>query len=338
MPASAPHDLQDRPLRDLRISVTDRCNLRCNYCMPAEVFDKDYRFLPREELLSFEEIQRLTAILVGRGVRRIRITGGEPLVRSGLPRLVAGLAGLDGVDDLSLTTNGVLLPLHAADLAAAGLRRVTVSLDSLDESIFRRMNSVGAGVGEVLKGIEAAQAAGLGPVKINAVVRRGFNENTVVDLVRHFRGTGVIVRFIEYMDVGNSNGWQLKEVVPAAEIIKMIHREFPLRPLDANHSGEVARRWQHADGQGEIGVISSVSRPFCDDCRRLRLSPEGRIYTCLFAGTGHDLRAPMRSGWDDQALGREVDRVWSTRDDAYSRRRSAATVSLPRVEMSHIGG
>jgi cyclic pyranopterin phosphate synthase len=331
-------DTRNRPLQDLRISVTDRCNFRCNYCMPEEVFGAGYRFLERDELLTFEEIVRLAALLVERGARRIRITGGEPLVRRNLDRLVGMLAALPGLQDLSLTTNGSLLPGQAAPLAAAGLRRVTVSLDSLDDAVFRSMNSVGAGVGEVLRGIEAAGSAGLAPVKVNAVVRRGMNDHTVVDMVRHFRGTGTIVRFIEYMDVGNSNGWRLDEVVPASEILAGINAVFPIEVMDPNHTGEVARRWRLRDGSGEIGVITSVSHPFCAACRRLRLSPEGSLYTCLFAGEGFDLRGLLRQGADDATLGQALDRVWRVRDDQYSRIRSAATTGLPRVEMSHIGG
>jgi cyclic pyranopterin phosphate synthase len=331
-------DTRNRPLQDLRISVTDRCNFRCNYCMPEEVFGTDYRFLERDELLTFEEITRLASVLVERGVRRIRITGGEPLVRRNLDRLVGMLAALPGLQDLSLTTNGSLLPGQAAALAAAGLRRVTVSLDSLDEAVFRSMTGTGAGMAEVLRGIEAAGSAGLLPVKINAVVRRGVNDHTVVDLVRHFRGTGTIVRFIEYMDVGNSNGWSLEEVVPAAEILARINAVFPLEPMDPNQAGEVARRWRLRDGSAEIGVITSVSNPFCAACCRLRLSPEGSLFTCLFAGKGFDLRGLLRQGADNATLGQAVDRVWRVRDDQYSRIRSAATTGLPRVEMSHIGG
>ncbi|MCZ6651142.1 MAG: GTP 3',8-cyclase MoaA, partial [Acidobacteria bacterium] len=295
-------DTRNRPLQDLRISVTDRCNFRCNYCMPEEVFGTDYRFLERDELLTFEEITRLASVLVERGVRRIRITGGEPLVRRNLDRLVGMLAALPGLQDLSLTTNGSLLPGQAAALAAAGLRRVTVSLDSLDEAVFRSMTSTGAGLAEVLRGIEAAGSAGLLPVKINAVVRRGVNDHTVVDLVRHFRGTGTIVRFIEYMDVGNSNGWSLEEVVPAAEILARINAVFPLEPMDPNQAGEVARRWRLRDGSAEIGVITSVSNPFCAACCRLRLSPEGSLFTCLFAGKGFDLRGLLRQGADNATL------------------------------------
>lgn len=331
-------DRRNRPLQGLRISVTDRCNFRCNYCMPEDVFGTDYRFLARDELLTFEEITRLASLLVERGVRRIRITGGEPLVRRNLDRLVGMLAALPGLQDLSLTTNGSLLPGQAAALAAAGLRRVTVSLDSLDEGVFRSMNGGGAGVADVLRGIEAAGSAGLLPVKVNAVVRRDVNDHTVVDLVRHFRGTGTIVRFIEYMDVGNSNGWSLEEVVPAAEILARISAVFPLEPLEPDHTGEVARRWRLCDGSAEIGVITSVSNPFCASCSRLRLSPEGSLYTCLFAGKGFDLRGLLRQGADDATLGQALDSVWRNRDDQYSRIRSAATTRLPRVEMSHIGG
>jgi cyclic pyranopterin phosphate synthase len=331
-------DTRGRSLQDLRISVTDRCNFRCTYCMPEEVFGPGYQFLERDELLSFEEIVRLAGLLVDRGVSRIRITGGEPLVRRNLDRLVAMLTALPGVDDLSLTTNGSLLPAQAPRLAEAGLRRVTVSLDSLDEVAFKAMNSVGASATAVLAGIDAAMAAGLAPVKINAVVRRGMNDHTVVDLARHFRGTGCIVRFIEYMDVGNTNGWRLKEVVPAAEILSLIDAAFPLEAVPPNHAGEVARRWRYRDGAGEIGVITSVSQPFCAGCRRLRLSPEGSLFTCLFAGNGTDLRTPLRAGVTDDALGTVLDQVWGRRDDQYSMIRSRATRDLPRVEMSRIGG
>jgi cyclic pyranopterin phosphate synthase len=336
--ADGVRDALNRPLRDLRISVTDRCNFRCTYCMPEEVFGPGYKFLGRHELLSFEEITRLARLTMDRGVSRLRITGGEPLVRRELPRLVKMLADLSGLEDLSLTTNGSLLPAHAAPLAAAGLRRVTVSLDSMDAAAFKAMNGVGADVAAVLAGIDAAVAAGLSPVKINAVVRRGMNDHTLVDLARHFRGTGCIVRFIEYMDVGNTNGWQLKEVVPAAEILSRIDAAFPLEAIPPNHPGEVARRWRYRDGAGEIGLITSVSQPFCDGCRRLRLSPGGSLYTCLFAGTGTDVRGLLRSDAGDDALGSVLDRMWKKRDDQYSTVRSAATTPLPRIEMSHIGG
>ncbi len=331
-------DQLGRRLRDLRVSVTDRCNFRCGYCMPREVFGDAYRFLEREELLGYEEIARLVRIFAALGAVKVRITGGEPLVRRELPTLVRQLAGVEGVEDLTLTTNGVLLPGQAAPLAAAGLRRVTVSLDSLDDAVFRAMNDADVPVAAVLEGIEAAAAAGLRPVKINAVVRRGLNEEGVADLARRFRGTGHIVRFIEYMDVGNTNGWRIEDVVPARDILDRIHAEMPLEPLEPAYPGEVARRWRYREGGGEIGIIASVTQPFCGDCTRARLSPEGRLFTCLFAATGLDLRGPLRSGTSDEDLRRLVASAWQARQDRYSELRSAATRGLPRVEMSRIGG
>jgi cyclic pyranopterin phosphate synthase len=306
--------------------------------MPQDIFGPDYRFLERRELLTFEELTRLALLFVAEGVGKIRITGGEPLVRRDVERLVRSLAEIPGLADLTMTTNGVLLTERAAALAEAGLRRVTVSLDSLDEEVFRKMNSVGAPVAKVLRGIEAAAAAGLRPVKVNAVVRRGINDHTVIDLARRFHGTGHIVRFIEYMDVGNSNGWRLDDVVPGAEILARIHSELPLEPLEPLHRGEVARRWRYRDGGGEIGLVTSVSRPFCGDCSRARLSPEGHLYTCLFAASGFDLRPLLRGGAGDDEIGAAIRSVWQKRDDRYSEKRSAVTVGLPRVEMSHIGG
>ncbi len=331
-------DQLGRRLRDLRVSVTDRCNFRCGYCMPREVFGDAYRFLEREELLGYEEIARLVRIFAALGAVKVRITGGEPLVRRELPTLVRQLAGVEGVEDLTLTTNGVLLPGQGAPLAAAGLRRVTVSLDSLDDAVFRAMNDADVPVAAVLEGIEAAAAAGLRPVKINAVVRRGLNEEGVADLARRFRGTGHIVRFIEYMDVGNTNGWRIEDVVPARDILERIHAEMPLEPLEPAYPGEVARRWRYREGGGEIGIIASVTQPFCGDCTRARLSPEGRLFTCLFAATGLDLRGPLRSGTSDEDLRRLVASAWQARQDRYSELRSAATRGLPRVEMSRIGG
>jgi cyclic pyranopterin phosphate synthase len=331
-------DTLGRPLRDLRISVTDRCNFRCVYCMPKEVYGRDYRFLDRKELLSFEELERVARAFVRHGVEKIRITGGEPLVRRDLERLIARLASIDrgsgGSLDLTLTTNGSLLPQKAQALADAGLRRVTVSLDSLDEATFRAMNDVEFPVERVLAGIDAA---GL-PVKVNAVVKRALNEDAVLGLARHFRGTGHVVRFIEYMDVGHTNGWRLDDVVPAAEIVAAIDEVFPLEPVGPAYRGEVARRWRYVDGQGEIGVIASVTQPFCGDCTRSRLSAEGRLYTCLFAVRGHDLRALLRSGATDEELDEAIGRVWSRRADRYSEIRSERTVELPKVEMSYIGG
>jgi cyclic pyranopterin phosphate synthase len=329
-------DRLGRPLRDLRISVTDRCNFRCVYCMPKDVFGRDYRFLERRELLSFEEIERLARAFVAHGVEKIRITGGEPLVRREVERLVAMLAAIDGLD-LTLTTNGSLLPEKAQALADAGLRRVTVSLDSLDDDVFRAMNDADFPVASVLDGIGAAAAAGL-PVKVNAVVKRGVNEDGVVDLAGFFRGTGHVVRFIEYMDVGHTNGWRLDDVVPAAEIVGAIDAEWPLEPVEPAYRGEVARRWRYRDGGGEIGVIASVTQPFCGDCTRARLSAEGRLYTCLFAVRGHDLRAVVRGDADEEQLHEAIAAIWSRRTDRYSELRSAETADLPKVEMSYIGG
>ena len=328
-------DRLGRPLRDLRISVTDRCNFRCVYCMPKEVYGREYRFLERRELLSFEEIERLARVFVGRGVEKIRITGGEPLVRRELERLVAMLAPLGA--DLTLTTNGSLLAAKARSLADAGLERITVSLDSLDDAVFRSMNDVDFPVERVLAGIEAAAAAGL-PVKVNMVVKRGLNDGDVVDMARYFRGSGHVLRFIEYMDVGHTNGWRLDDVVPAAEIVASIESEFPLEPVEPAYRGEVANRYRYADGAGEVGVIASVTQPFCGDCTRARLSAEGRLYTCLFAVRGHDLRAVLRGGASDEELAVAVDGIWSRRTDRYSELRSAETADLPKVEMSYIGG
>jgi cyclic pyranopterin phosphate synthase len=330
-------DVLQRPVRDLRISVTDRCNFRCSYCMPKEIFNREYEFLGRDLLLSFEEITRVAGMLVDRGVEKIRLTGGEPLLRVELEKLVAMLAGLGDLD-LTLTTNGSLLERKAETLAAAGLSRVTVSLDSLDDAVFRAMNDVDFPVGRVLAGIEAATAAGLGPVKVNAVVKRGVNDHTLVPMARHFQGSGHILRFIEYMDVGATNGWRLQDVVPAAEIVKAISAELPCEPAEANYPGEVARRFRYLDGSGEFGVIASVTQPFCGACTRLRLSAEGALYTCLFATEGHDLRTRLRSGASDGDLGAFVDEVWKARVDRYSEIRSSETAGLPRVEMSYIGG
>ncbi len=333
-----PLDTLGRGIRDLRISVTDRCNFRCRYCMPKEVFGRDYEFLARDELLSFEEIIRLTRLFTQLGGVKVRLTGGEPLLRKGIEDLVAMLAEVPGIDDLTLTTNGSLLERRAAALAAAGLDRVTVSLDSMDDTVFMAMNDVGFPVDRVLDGIEAAAAAGLSPVKVNVVVKRGVNDDSVVPMARHFHGTGHIVRFIEYMDVGRSNGWRLDDVVPAAEIVAAIDAELPLVPVAANYPGEVARRWRYADGGGEVGVIASVTRPFCGDCTRVRLSADGRAYTCLFATAGHDLKGPLRAGAGDDELLGLIAGMWAARDDRYSERRSAATADLARVEMSYIGG
>jgi GTP 3',8-cyclase len=331
-------DSLGRPLRDLRISVTDRCNFRCGYCMPKDRYGRDFAFLPQPEILSFEELQRLAHIFVGLGVTKVRITGGEPLVRRGLETLIAALAGLDGIADLSLTTNGSLLESKASALAEAGLHRVTVSLDSLDDAVFRRMNDVDVPVGQVLAGIAAAERAGFSPIKINCVVRRGINEHTVVDLARHFHGTPHIVRFIEYMDVGGTIGWNLDEVVPSSDIIESIHQQMPLEPVAPGYRGEVASRYRYLDGGGEIGIVSSVTRPFCSDCTRARLTADGSLYTCLFGSVGHDLKAVVRSGSSDDEIAHRIASIWQVRDDRYSEIRSDETTALPRVEMSRVGG
>jgi cyclic pyranopterin phosphate synthase len=332
------HDRLGRPVRDLRISVTDRCNFRCTYCMPREVYGQAFRFLPQGELLTFEEIARLARVFVSLGVRKIRLTGGEPLLRRDVEALVAMLAGLDGLADLTLTTNGSLLARKAAALAAAGLRRVTVSLDSLDDETFARLNDVDFPVARVLEGIEAAQRAGLAPIKINMVVRRGQNEASILPMARFAREHGYTLRVIEYMDVGHTNGWELGEVLPAAEVVARIHAELPLEPLPAGYPGEVASRWRYRDGAGEIGVIGSVTQPFCSTCTRARLTAEGLLYTCLFGTRGTDVRGPLRSGADDASLLGLVLGVWAARGDRYSEIRSHATLSLPKVEMSRIGG
>jgi cyclic pyranopterin phosphate synthase len=329
-------DTLGRPLRDLRISVTDRCNFRCVYCMPKEVFGHDYRFMPRRELLSFEEIERVSRVFVGLGVHKLRITGGEPLLRRGLEELIARLAALGDLD-VTLTTNGALLQQKAQVLADAGLTRITVSLDSLDDEVFRAMNDVDFPVARVLGGIDAAAAAGL-PVKVNMVVKRGLNESSVLEMARRFKGTGHTVRFIEFMDVGATNGWRMDDVVPAADIVRTIGAEFPLEPVDAGYRGEVAQRYRYLDGGGEIGVIASVTQPFCGDCTRARLSADGKLYTCLFALRGHDLRSVLRSGAADGELDEAIRAVWTRRTDRYSERRTEKTSALRKVEMSYIGG
>jgi cyclic pyranopterin phosphate synthase len=335
-------DLFGRPLHDLRISVTDRCNFRCTYCMPKEVFGPDFAFLPRSEVLTFEEIERLARAFVSLGVEKLRITGGEPLVRRDLPVLVGMLAALRRPDggplDLTLTTNGSALRRLAVPLRDAGLKRVTVSLDSLDDAVFAAMNGVDFPVAKVLDGIAAARDAGLAPVKVNMVVRRGINETSIGPMARWARETGVILRFIEYMDVGHTNGWRLDEVVPASEIVAAIDAEMPLEPVPAQYRGEVANRWRYRDGSGEVGVIASVSQPFCGDCTRARLSAEGKLYTCLFSAEGHDLRAVVRSTATDDDLREAIARVWRVRDDRYSDLRTEATADLPRVEMFAMGG
>jgi cyclic pyranopterin phosphate synthase len=330
-------DTRGRGLRDLRISVTDRCNFRCVYCMPRETFDHDFKFLPHDEILRFEEIARLARLLATLGVKKVRITGGEPLVRRGLPRLVEMLAAIPDLD-LTLTTNGSLLAKHAPALAAAGLKRVTVSLDSLDDATFRALNDADFPVARVIEGIDAAAAAGLGPIKINMVVKRGVNDGDVLAMAERWRGTGRIVRFIEYMDVGSTNGWRMDDVVPSAAIVKLIGARYPLEPVDPNYSGEVAERWRYQDGAGEVGVISSVTQAFCSTCNRLRLSAEGSLYTCLFAQQGHDLKWLLRRGASDAELVNEIAAVWRARGDRYSEIRTAETAAARKVEMSYIGG
>ncbi len=335
-------DKYKRPLRDLRISVTDRCNFRCPYCMPAEVFNERYQFLPKPHLLTFEEITRLTRIIVRLGAVKIRLTGGEPLLRQDIHKLVAMLDPLDGVDDLAMTTNAFLLPQNIDALKAAGLKRLTISLDTLDDEIFRLMNGGRSGVDKVLAGIYAAEEAGFTPLKINAVVQRGVNDHTLVNLARFFKERGHILRFIEYMDVGNMNGWKMDEVVSAAEIVETINAELPLEPIAGNYFGEVARRYRYADGEGEIGLISSVTQPFCGSCTRMRLSPEGRIFTCLFAIEGTSLRDPLRAGASDDELEAIIRAIWGERIDRYSEIRSSLTQEVrdrrKKVEMYHIGG
>ena len=329
-------DTRGRPLRDLRISVTDRCNFRCVYCMPREVFDADHKFLPHSAILTFEEVARLARIFVGLGVQKLRLTGGEPLVRRGVDRLVAMLAPLGA--DLTLTTNGSLLARQARALKDAGLNRITVSLDSLDEATFRRINDADFPVADVLNAIDVAAAAGFGQIKVNMVVKRGVNDNELVAMARHFRGTGHIVRFIEYMDVGSTNGWRMDDVVPSAEVVRRIGEVFPLEPLDPNYPGEVAERWRYRDGAGEIGVISSVTQAFCASCNRLRLSTEGSLFTCLFAQQGHDLKSLLRGGASDAEITNEIAAVWRARADRYSEIRTAETARQRKIEMSYIGG
>ena len=344
-PVSADGGVTDRwarPLHDLRVSVTDRCNFRCTYCMPKEVFDKSYRFLPHADLLSFEEITRLARLFIEHGVEKIRLTGGEPLLRKDIERLIAMLARLSTRDgrplDLTLTTNGSILARKARTLANAGLRRVTVSLDGLDDAVFRRMNDVDYPVAAVLEGIAAAAAAGLSPVKINMVVKRGVNEHEILAMARHFQGSGHVLRFIEFMDVGSSNGWRLDDVVPSREVLDRINAELPLQAIDPNYPGEVAERWNYRDGSGEIGVISSVTQAFCRSCTRARLSTEGRLYLCLFASRGYDLRQLLRSGAADAQISDAIGRIWRAREDRYSELRSEATAAERKIEMSYIGG
>ena len=336
--ASGLRDLLGRPMRDLRVSVTDRCNLRCRYCMPREVFGGDFPFLERDELLTFEEITRLVTVFVGLGVRKVRLTGGEPLLRRDLPDLVRRLVAIEGLEDLALTSNGVLLPRLAAELADAGLRRVTVSLDALDDATFRAVSDTTIPVRTVLDGIDAAVAAGLAPVKVNAVLQRGVNDDQVEALAGWARDHGVTLRFIEFMDVGTTNRWQRDRVVPAAEVAERIAARWPIAPLDATHPGEVAERYRYLDGAGEVGIIASVTRPFCGTCSRARLSAVGELYTCLFAAEGHDLRDLVRGDADDAALAAAVTAVWSRREDRASELRAVDGLDGPRVEMSYIGG
>ena len=331
-------DRSSRPLRDLRISVTDRCNFRCTYCMPKEIFGRGYAFLPRAELLSFEEITRLARVFVKHGVTKVRLTGGEPLLRRELERLVAMLAGIPGLTDVALTTNGTALAAKARALQDAGLSRVTVSLDALDDDTFTAMNDVGFPVARVLDGIAAAAQAGLSPVKVNMVVKRGVNDHAIVGMAEHFRHSGITLRFIEYMDVGTTNGWRLDDVVPAAEIRQTINSSWPLEPVPANYPGEVASRYRYRDGAGEIGLIASVTQPFCGGCSRARLSAEGKLHTCLFANHGHDLRAILRSGATDHELDDRLRSIWTARADRYSETRTAHTPQAQRIEMSYIGG
>ena len=349
-PSGSVADRLGRPLHDLRISITDRCNFRCVYCMPKDVFDKDHVYLPHTALLSFEEITRLARLFVEHGVEKIRLTGGEPLLRKHIERLVGMLAALRTPSgkplDLTLTTNGSLLAKKAQSRKDAGLNRVTVSLDSLDDATFRRMNDVDFAVADVLHGIDVAHQVGLGPIKVNMVVKAGMNEQEIVPMARHFKGTPYILRFIEYMDVGASNGWDLREVIPSAEVARRIGAHMPLQPIDPNYTGETAARWRYLDGGGEIGLISSVTQAFCSECSRARLSTEGKLYTCLFASGGHDLRALLRDGRSDAEISSAVAQLWRGRGDRYSELRSSQTVlggaalepGKKKVEMSYIGG
>ncbi len=327
-----------RALHDLRISVTDRCNFRCVYCMPKEVFDAGYQFLPHGELLTFEEIVRLARIFRGHGMQKIRLTGGEPLLRHGIEKLIAMLAREFPDVDLTLTTNGSALKAKAKALREAGLKRVTGSLDSLDEATCRKLNDADFPVARVLEAIEAAAAAGLAPVKVNMVVKRGVNDHEIVDMARHFRGSGHLVRFIEFMDVGSTNHWRMDDVIPSAEVVHRIHAQFPLEPVDANYGGEVAQRWRYQDGQGEVGVISSVTGAFCSTCTRARLSTDGALYTCLFAQKGFDLKVLLRDGASDAAISEAIAAIWQRREDRYSQIRTEATAKARKVEMSYIGG
>jgi GTP 3',8-cyclase len=343
--SAAPHgatggvlaDARGRTLHDLRISVTDRCNFRCVYCMPKDVFGRDYPFLPHADLLTFEEIARLARVFKAHGVRKLRLTGGEPLLRKNVERLIEMLAAIGDLD-LTLTTNGALLARKAKELRAAGLQRISVSLDALDDAVFRGMNDADFPVAKVLAGIDAAAEAGLAPIKINMVVKRGMNRQEILPMARHFRGSGHILRFIEFMDVGHTNGWRMDEVVPSREVLAIVGSEFPLEPVDPNYPGEVAERWRYRDGAGEIGVISSVTQAFCRGCTRARLATDGKLYTCLFATAGYDLRALLRGGSSDEQIGAAIAAIWRQRADRYSEIRSERTAALPKIEMSYIGG
>lgn len=341
-PTGTTEDTLGRQLRDLRISVTDRCNFRCVYCMPREVFGSDYAFLPKPQLLSFEEITRLASIAAAHGIKKVRLTGGEPLLRKDIDKLIAMLSRIQTVDgedlDVALTTNASVLRYKAQALKDAGLNRVTVSLDSVIDETFKAMNDVDYSVAKVLDGIEAAREVGLAPIKINMVVTKGTNDQDIVAMARHFKGTGHIVRFIEYMDVGNSNGWQLDQVVPSAEVIERINAELPLEPIEPNYASETASRWRYADGDGEVGVISSVTQAFCRTCTRARISADGQLFTCLFASQGHDLRALMRGGCSDEELATVMAHLWRTREDRYSELRGKETAQRQKIEMSYIGG
>jgi cyclic pyranopterin phosphate synthase len=336
-PAEMPVDHRNRPMHDLRISVTDRCNFRCVYCMPKTVFGRDYPFLPRQELLTYEEIVRLARLFVAQGVCKIRLTGGEPLIRKDIERLIEQLATIPGLE-LTLTTNGSLLADRARGLRDAGLHRVTVSLDALDDAVFKRMNNADYPVAKVLAGIEAAATCGLAPVKVNMVVKRGTNDREILPMARHFRGSGHILRFIEYMDTGNTNAWRMDEVLPSAEVVGRINAEFPLDAIDPNYTGEVAGRWRYRDGGGEVGVIASVTQAFCSNCTRIRLSTDGKLYTCLFASSGHDLRSLVRGDASDEQIAAAIAGIWQARDDHYSELRSAGVSVMKKIEMSYIGG
>ena len=339
---SVPSDMRGRLLHDLRISVTDRCNFRCTYCMPKSVFNKDYRYLPQSKFLNFYEITRMAGLFVAHGVEKIRLTGGEPLLRKNLEVLIEMLTALKTLNgkplDIALTTNASLLSKKAQALKAAGLQRITISLDSLNEATFRTMNDVNYSVADVLNGIDAASKAGFTPIKINMVVKKGVNDQDVVAMARHFKGSGHIVRFIEFMDVGSSNGWRMNDVVPSAEIVRMINAEMPIIKAESNYTGEVAKRWSYADGSGEIGAISSVTQAFCSTCTRARLSTDGKLYTCLFSESGHDLRTLMRSGKNDKEIASAIGLIWSQREDNYSEIRTEETARWKKIEMSYIGG